>query len=52
MRVRQRYKKGKKDLGLFKDAQMDNLSGLFGIRSTARIPNARIRGLYGVKRVV
>ena len=29
---------------------MDNLRGLLGIRRIDRVPNARIRELYGVKK--
>ena len=29
--------------------QMDNLKGMLGIRRIARVPNTRIKELYGVK---
>ena len=31
---------------------MDNLRGLLGIRKMNRVPNARIRELHGVKKVI
>ena len=37
-----------KERSRIRDVQMDNLIGLLGIRRMDKVPNARIRQLYGV----